>query len=375
MNHSQSIAFVFSGLYVGGAEKFGISLANKFAADGVKTHFILFQKINSPLYSQIDKRIEIIYITRKSKLDFMQRKRFDAAITERKITKVIFFCLTPLFLSRVFSFKRDKAVSYFISLHSTVPESFQSYIYHFVFLHFSRKTDKVLFICQNQRLYHIKRYLFNPHRFEVIYNGVDIEYFKPGNGTEIDKNKQAIQIAANDKVILLVATLRPEKGHTFAIEALNILHKQYKDKNNTHLVFTGGGEKNYISKLKQLVNDYSLQQYVHFEGNQKDVRKYYEMADVFTLTSFSIETFSIAALEAMCYGLPLSLTNIGGASEMIEEGKNGQLTNARDASSIAASWAHLLDAGLDKKAIREIAVKNYSLGLIFQKYKQSIFDL
>ena len=37
------------------------------------------------------------------------------------------------------------------------------------------------------------------------------------------------------------------------------------DKNNTHLVFIGGGDEGYINTLKNLVAKYSLQSFVHFE--------------------------------------------------------------------------------------------------------------
>lgn len=370
---TNSIAIIFSGLYVGGAEKFGISLANRFVASGVRTHLILFETFRSVMFDQVDERIEIVYIDRKSKVDFVLHKEFDAEVARRNINKIIFFCLSPLFYTRVFSFQKNKDVSYFISLHSTIPASFKVYLKHLLFLFFARKTDKVLFICQNQRTFHYDKYFFRPSLYDVIYNGVDVEYFKPGNGLVLNK-KDEMAIGPNDKVILLVATLRPEKGHSYAIESLNILHNDYADKKHTHLVFTGDGDKKYVEELKQLVSKYSLESFVHFEGNQKDVRKYYEIADVFTLTSFSVETFSIAGLEAMCYGLPLSLTNIGGASEMVIEGKNGLLSKPKDSKSIAATWANLLDAKLDKNEIREIAVNNYSLDLIFKKYYKAILE-
>lgn len=373
MKKTDSIAFIFSGLYVGGAEKFGISLANKFVADGIPTHLILFENFKSPMFDQVDKRIEIIYIKRRHKLDIILNRQFEVEIGKRSINKVIFFCLSPLFLTRFMSFSRNKSVDYFISLHSTIPSSFKTRVKNLIFFTLTRKSDTALFICHNQREYHKKYYFFNPRLYDVIYNGVDIDYFKPGSGQIIVNKREALKIGPMEKMILLVATIRPEKGHGFAIEALNILHQKYSGKGNTHLVFTGDGLPEYITKLKQLVTKYNLGSYVHFEGNQKDVRAYYEVADIFTLTS-SGETFSIAALEAMCYGLPISLTNIGGAAEMVVEGMNGNLSKTKDSASMAQSWAHLIDAGLDRQAIRVHTEKNYSLKLIFNQYKKVILS-
>ncbi len=373
MNNTPSIAIVLNGLYVGGAEKFGISLANKFIEKGVGTTIFLFKKFDSPLFDQIDKRIELVYINRKSKYDFILHEKFNTEIVKRNIQKVIIIGLLPLFLSRVFSFKKNKSIDYFISLHSTIPASFKIYLQNLFFLRFIRKTDTVFFICKNQKKFYNQQYYFRPEQFDVIYNGVDVDYFQPG---EISKNnkKESMGIAFTDKIILLVATIREEKGHTYAIESLKKLHSKYPGKINTHLVFVGGGEENYIKQLKETISSYLLTPYVHFESIQKDVRPYYETADIFTLTSFSVETFSIAALEAMCYGLPISLTNIGGASEMIFEGKNGKLSKAKDVDSIANSWAELLDSNLNKKDIREIVINNFSLELMFAKYNEAIMQ-
>ena len=372
MNKSNCLAIVLNGLYVGGAEKFGISLANKFVSNGYSTSIFLFKNLNSPLLELIDTNIEIVQIYRSSKFNVVLHKQFDEEIAKRKIEKVIIIGLLPLFLIRTLSFSRNENVSYFLSLHSTIPPSFRIYLQDLIYLRFLRKTDKVLFICNAQEIFFKRNFFIKPKKFDIIYNGVDVNFFKPGiAGVPIDQKEQ-MQIAGSDKIILLVATVRPEKGHGYAIKALNKLHIQYPEKNNTHLVFVGGGKEEYINILKKEVNSYGLNKYIHFEGNQNDVRKYYHISDIFTLTSFSVETFSIAALEAMSYGLPLSLTAIGGAAEMIVDGKNGILSKSENIDSIAKSWAFLLDKKFDKLQIREIAIQKFSLQLMFKKYQETI---
>ena len=121
-----------------------------------------------------------------------------------------------------------------------------------------------------------------------------------------------------------------------------------------------------------LVSKLELDEYVHFAGNQKDVRPYYEIATIFTLTSVSVETFSIAALEAMCYGLPISLTRIGGAEEMIIDDINGTLSEPGNPSSIAASWKKLLSMNINRDRIRELVINNFSLEKIYHHYRQEL---
>ena len=369
-----NIAIVFNGLYMGGAEKFGISLANKFVENGHATSIIFFKKMDSPLLEQINSNINIIYINRTSKYNFILHHQFNNALQSNQINKVIIIGLLPLFLSRVFAFTKKSNIQYFLSLHSTIPASFKIFIENFIFLRFAKKTDKVLFICKNQQQFYYTKYKFKPVLNDVIYNGVDINYFKPGVKSPATDIKAKLQLKPTDKVIVLVATIRKEKGHTYAIEALKYLHTHFPNKQHTHLIFIGGGNSEYLQELQQLVNNNQLQHFVHFEGNQKEVRDYYSIADIFTLTSFSVETFSIAALEAMSFGIPLSLTNIGGAAEMVIENKNGLLSIAKNSTSIATTWANLLDANLNKQAIRDIAVANFSLPTMFTKYQATIFN-
>jgi glycosyltransferase involved in cell wall biosynthesis len=83
------------------------------------------------------------------------------------------------------------------------------------------------------------------------------------------------------------------------------------------------------------------------------------LADVYTLTS-DTETFSLSALEAMSFGLPCSLTDIGGASEMIEINKTGVLSTPGDPVSIAASWNTLLTLEFNREYIRQRVLDNFT---------------
>ncbi len=58
---------------------------------------------------------------------------------------------------------------------------------------------------------------------------------------------------------------------------------------------------------------------VHLTGSTDDVRPYLKAADIFALTSIAVETFSNAALEAASMGLPIVMSDVGGAREMFPE--------------------------------------------------------
>jgi glycosyltransferase involved in cell wall biosynthesis len=113
-----------------------------------------------------------------------------------------------------------------------------------------------------------------------------------------------------------------------------------------------------------------IEQHVIFCGQQLDVRPFLGAADVFTLTSNN-ETFSIAALEAMAMGVPCVLTDIGGAHEMIVDGKNGFLVESGNPGSIAAGWLKVFNQNdlFDKWQIRKMVVDRFSIQRLISDFE------
>jgi glycosyltransferase involved in cell wall biosynthesis len=174
-------------------------------------------------------------------------------------------------------------------------------------------------------------------------------------------------------VIVQVAAFRPEKAHHHAIEALAIMHRTTSLK--PFLLFVGGGDENSERDLRTLARNSSVERYVVFCGQHADVRSFYWMADLFTLSSIS-ETFSIAALEAMSTGLPGVLTNVGGAAEMIVEGRNGYLVPPHRPDLLAEAWKRALSGGLSWSAgrIREYVVASFALDSCVKSYEDVLLS-
>ncbi len=366
MIQNKRIAFVIHGFAMGGAEKFLISIVNHFYLLGYNPIVISLSDDTSLLH-ELNPKIQVETIIKKSKFDIFITYRIKKCIKRNNIKKV--FCINPysFFLTKL-SFFFDNSIEFYLSLHSTIPPSFKTFILNLLYYRVVRNTDNIIYICNNQKFYLRNKYFLPTLNDAVIYNGVNSDYYseKALLNFNYKKLREAFGFNLTDKIIIKVARINPEKGHLYAIEALSILHEIFQQK--AHLVFVGSGEKSYLSLLKNKVAEKGLGKYVHFMGAYSDVRGFYGISDVFTLTSNATETFSIAALEAMSFGLPCALTNIGGASEMVVEGVTGLLTRPNDAYSIAYSWKTILESSLKGERIREYLKNNFNVDGMYQNY-------
>jgi glycosyltransferase involved in cell wall biosynthesis len=352
---------------VGGAEKFFINLVNGIHHSGIVPLVIVLDDDNS-LLKDLNKQIEYILLPRKYKYDFSISLKIKNIIKAHGIKKV--FCVEgfSFFMSKIL-FLRNNNVVFYLSLHSTLPISQKRYYLDLFYLKFFLKTDKVVFICEYQRRLFKTKYYFNPRHSTVIYNGINLNYFSREQ-VALDKSKlnwrNLYQIPEHDKVILLVGRISIEKGHIDSLKALKLFHQKYNK--TAHLVFVGDGNQDILDKIKKTISDLDLFKYVHLTGATKDVRPYLYTSDIFTLTSFS-ETFSMAALEALSMELPCSLTNVGGAAEMLAEGRLGVLSEPKDPDSIASSWRELLENLPQPNTIRNYVENHYSLEKMVSNYQ------
>ena len=182
-------------------------------------------------------------------------------------------------------------------------------------------------------------------RIEVIYNGVDLQRFRPGLKDEFRQPmRERFGIAPNAPVFLFVGSGFERKGLATAIEAISRLSA------DTYLVVVGKDrhQRRYQSQAERL----GIASRVHFVGPQTDVRPYYGMADVFVFPSL-YDPFPNAVLEAMACGLPVIVSNTCGSADFMRE-------DALDALDVSA-WAKTMASSLEPTRHAEMAAKSISI--------------
>jgi len=162
----------------------------------------------------------------------------------------------------------------------------------------------------------IKKFCKVYKQIKIIPNGIDLK-------EDIDKLEipQLIQNLKDKNNIIIgsVGRFVKQKRYNDIIEAAKIL---FQVKRNIHFVFIGGrGDQ---KKFQQLIENYHIGNFITHIGEIQNVLPYIKGFDIF-LHASSAEGMSNAIMEAMLMGKPIIATDVGGTSDLIDNGVNGIL--------------------------------------------------
>jgi glycosyltransferase involved in cell wall biosynthesis len=364
MSHPK-IIYITPALSVGGAEKFLILLANSMVNEKEKQIVVSLKEVNT-LQHELDPKIDFISLPRKFKIDL------TPIFSLRKLIKSeqpgIIFCINfySYLVSRCAMLGLKTKATRIISYHSTIHVTRKEHWLHKLYALLLTKKDSIITVSANQAMYTVEKYEISSFKFTTIHNGINVHYWQPSLDGNIRKDiRNKFNIDPEAKVIVMTAALRIEKNHIGAVKALHILHNTYHQK--AYLLMVGDGIMR--EEIIKVATELDLQDYVKITGMQQDVRPFYQASDLFTLCSTSVETFSIAALEAMACGLPCVLTNIGGANEMVKDGLNGFICDTSE-TDIAQKWAMALNYHFSRDNIHAFAHDNFSAEKMLEEYRK-----
>lgn len=132
-------------------------------------------------------------------------------------------------------------------------------------------------------------------------------------------------------IILMASRLTREKHILLALEAMRVL-KNESFAVRPMLVIVGDGPEQ--RKLKVESEKLKVLDSVVLEPRREELVSYYKTADLFLLTS-NYEGYGRTVVEAAAAGLPVLMTNIGCADEVIREGVNGFIVPVGDKRALA----------------------------------------
>lgn len=180
------------------------------------------------------------------------------------------------------------------------------------------------------------------NHIEVIYNFVNCDTYIRDDGAA---ERRAEYARPDEKVLVHLSNFRPVKRITDVIEIFERVHKKMPSK----LLLIGDGPDR--SQAEWLAVQKGIHDDVIFLGKQDRVNEKIAVADIMLLPS-QLESFGLAALEAMASKVVPIATNVGGLPEVVEHGKSGYLAQVGDVETMARYAIELLS---DENKLSEMA--------------------
>jgi len=192
-------------------------------------------------------------------------------------------------------------------------------------------------------------------RLRIIPRGVDLNRFDPDKvrPERLIPLIKAWRLSDGVPVVLLPGRLTRWKGQLVLIEAMARLKRP-----EVHAIILGNGNARYRRELEDAVARSGVGANFRFVEDCADIAAAYMLADVVVSASTSPEGFGRTIIEAQAMGRPVIATAHGGALETIMPGETGWLVPPRDAASLAAALAQVLDQDHQSRmamAARQIA--------------------
>ena len=338
-----NVLFIVNSLEVGGAEKHVVTLLNHLDTSRFGLHLAYLKRKEQLLAQLLPGRLqELVCCDVQRGIERRALDRLRRLIAEKDIDVIL--CTNPYSmlygsLARAGSRTRPRLVTVF---HTTLLESFKKKVQMFLYRHLFARCDLIVYVSENQRRYWRNRGITGAPDC-VVYNGIDVQRFAADALSDRSGElRRSMGFDTHDYVIGLCSVLRPEKAHGDLLQAVARLRSQGIP---AKALLIGDGPER--ANVERKVAELRLHDHVTITGMTSDVRPYIGCCDVMALVSHSVETFSLAALESMALGKAVVMSDIGGASEQVIDGRNGLLF---EAGNIAALTGHL--SALSSESLR-----------------------
>ena len=363
------ITFLLSGLTVGGAERHTLDLARDLERRGFTTTVIALGRRGSGA-AKLERGQAVTVLGARRVLGVWSWPRVARAVRDTRPDVVVAVNqATALVLCALKALGAVRASTVCV-FHTTVPLPRERP--HLALLRrVADRFDSFVFVSANQARWW-KAHRLAPRHGVVVRNGVPLDRFQPPSPSARATAKVRLGLAPDTPVIGLLGAFRPEKNHHQLVAALPRLPPGCA---SAKLVFVGdGGVREAVAAQAA---ELGLEDRVVFAGEHADVRPFVAAFDLGVLCSTAVETFSLAALEIIAMGVPMLMSDTGGASEIVIPGVNGALFPPGDLDALVASLGRTLEpttlAALQLRA--RASVERFAMPVMVDAYSSLFRNL
>jgi L-malate glycosyltransferase len=181
---------------------------------------------------------------------------------------------------------------------------------------------------------------------EVVANFVNCDVYAPIKDAVQRAEARKRLADPNEAILMHLSNFRPVKR---VVDVVRIFAQVVREI-PARLVLVGDGPDR--SAAEWLAHDLGIHSKIHFMGKQERVNELLPLADILLMPS-ELESFGLAALEAMACKVPSIATHVGGVPELIDDGETGLLYEVGDVDAMASGALDLLRDPARLEAMRD----------------------
>jgi alpha-1,6-mannosyltransferase len=202
-------------------------------------------------------------------------------------------------------------------------------------------------------------------RISRVPLGVDVNTFTPLRRERADQTRSAYGLPTDRPLVLYLGRLAAEKCLEVAIDGW----RRFDPERKAALAIAGDGPLG--PALRERAGDAAIH-FLPFQTSRESVADLLAAADIY-LSPSPVETFGLAALEALSCGTPLVASDKGGVAEHVRRSNAGVLFRAGDPESVADAVRRCLDARPAElgRLGREFVLREHDWDTVFDR----IFDV
>jgi glycosyltransferase involved in cell wall biosynthesis len=198
-----------------------------------------------------------------------------------------------------------------------------------------------------------------------IYNGVDIEKFRPGMDGSAFRARYGIPPDAF--VFGMVGSIEKRKGNIPFLEAARAISSISE---KSWFVIVGSGLGPDVNEVESFIKENGLDGRVVLTGRLSDIPEAMAGIDVLVMPSLW-EGFPRALIEAMASGKPSIASAVGEVRQIIEDGKTGFIIPKGDITALTNAMKRCIGMG-DELAAAGDAARKMVAGFTIAKHLEAV---
>ena len=360
----RKIAFIITKLQLGGAQKSVLYSVNNLPKDKFETYLLCGQGgfLDEEAKKEVKNLFFIPSLIRQINpiKDLLAFKQIITTLKQINPDIVHTNCPKAGVLGRIAAklFTKAKVVH---TTHGFVFYEGQNIIKKYAYIFIERFTalfaDTMIFVSQKDLDTALKYKITSKKKALLIRAGV-IANKKKNINFDKDKLLKELNLKEDNKIILQVANLKPEKDPLESVKIAKIVCQKYPK-----AVFLYTGEGPLKKETENLIKQFKLENHFKLIGERQDIANLLSLADVFMLTSLR-EGLPMALLEALFMQVPAVCYDIGGIKEILINTKNGFLIPPKNCQKAAKSIITIID---DKFNFIPVDLTDFDIKIMVQK--------